>query len=54
MSTIDADERTFPEWALSIEEFKLHAGFENFSDEQATDVIDTLVRLAIIAHYVKN
>ncbi len=54
MSTIATEERTLPEWALTTEEFRLHAGFEDYSDDQAAYVIDTLVRLAIIAHHVEN
>ena len=45
-------ENEISEWRLTVEELKSCHGFEGITEEQADEVIDSLVRLAIIAYNV--
>lgn len=46
------DENEISQWRLTAKELQTCKGFEDITKEQAEEVIDTLVRLAIIAYNV--
>jgi len=42
-----------PNWALTIDELKSHHGFENVTEEKAKEIIESMMRLALIAYNAK-
>ena len=42
-----------PEWSLTPDELRSQIGFENLTDVQAEQIIETLVRLTLIANNAK-
>lgn len=46
------DENSIPK--LSIEELKSFRGFENLNDEEADEIINSLLQLAIIVYNINN
>ena len=42
------------EWRLTIDEVRSCKGFENITDYEAENIIDTLVKLSIVAYESKS
>ena len=49
MYTNEKENQT-PEWSLTPDELRSQIGFENLTDVQAEQIIETLVRLTLIAY----
>ena len=50
MLTLIEGENQLPNWSLSAEEIRSVKGFEELTNDEVNKVINSLVRLAIIAY----
>ena len=41
-------------WRMTVEELRKFEGFENISEEEAENIIDSLVQLAKVAYEIKQ
>ena len=50
----ELNEGNSSEWRLTIDEIRSCKGFEDITDEEAENIIDTLVKLSIVAYESKS